>query len=134
MRTPEIVRDFLSKNPQCPVLIMGNTSWDYEIIALDDGLSGQDWRPHSGRPVVCLGALGIIEGVGKSALVAPLEEQAVRFIVGMYAEHVKQRTSAQEAEDGPCVIEFDTTPGTSDVAWLEALHALPDPRPYPHTS
>jgi hypothetical protein len=109
----------------CPVLIMGNLAFfDYELIPLDDGLDGRDWRPRSGRPSECLGVLGIVDGVSRSALVAPLDSPAVKYIVGLYASHVKRANEAeQSAAAGP-----EPKPEGDGVAWLDALYRLPDTR------
>jgi hypothetical protein len=128
MKAPECLQNFLEQDPLCPVLIMGNVGFfDYEIIPLDDDTDGRNWRPHSGRLSECLGVLGIVDGVSRSALVQPLETQAVDYICKLFAAHVKRRNEIQEAEDAP-VPDFDTAPGSSDVAWLRRLWELPDTR------
>jgi hypothetical protein len=99
-----------------PVLIVGNPAlFDYEIVPLDDGLDGRTWRPRSGRPCDVLGAIAIVDGVGRCQLAVPtLEAQATRFIASMYAAHVK-RSNNHEAEP-------DNVPVTDDAAWLDRYY------------
>jgi hypothetical protein len=116
MTIPDHIKELIERG-ELPCLIMGNEFWDLELISLRDG---KEWKPPAhGRPIECLGALALIEGVVRSALVAPFDVRAVNLIGEWYAAYV-QEANREAAAQSECVGD--------EVAWLHALWALPDPR------
>jgi len=120
----------LIEQADIPVLIMGNPAFfDYELIPLDDDTDGRNWRPRSGRPSECLGVLGIVDGISQSALVQPLEAQAVDYICKLFAAHVQRRNEIQEAEQRePEDLYERNVRAIREVKILDQLYALEDRR------
>lgn len=73
----------------CPVALFGNTdSAEYELLKLPGDNPVEYGRRMAARGLTFIGAIGIVDGEWKSALLTPVDDSAVNSIAKAYCKIV----------------------------------------------